>query len=76
MKAWGLILSIAALCAGCATPRADVPMGLPDAYVGPSMRAPIDLDRADADIIRGVFEAGRQPDGNAAVFASNDWPIK
>lgn len=74
MKAWGLILSIVALCTACATPPASVPVGLPDAYGGPRMEAPFDLDRADAgvNVIRGAFTPGRQPDGNTVILASRD----
>src|SRR5689334_10578698 len=75
MKAWGLILSIAALCAACTTSGAS-PWMTPAGAGVPA--APVrDLDnafRADAsvDVIRGTFAAGRQPDGNTVVLASSD----
>lgn len=75
MKAWGLILSVAMACAGCATPG-EGPSRPPDGLAIPA--APLqDNDnafRADAGakMIRGMFASGRQPDGNSVILASSE----
>ena len=70
MKAWGLFLSLILFCAGCATPPES---GFqPDRFGGPPLRDPENFDRADVEVIRGTFTAGRQPDGNTVVLASAD----
>lgn len=75
MKAWGLILFIAALCAACASPG-ESPWKTPDGLAIPA--APIDDSddafRADAGValIRGAFAAGRQPDGNSVILGAAD----
>ncbi len=75
MKAWGLILSIAALCAACATPG-ESPWTTPDGLAIPAapMTDADDAFRADADVelIRGAFAAGRQPDGNSVILGGAD----
>lgn len=49
MKAWGLCLSIIMLGAACSTPRTNMPIGSPiEPYLGPTLDAPFDYDRADA----------------------------
>lgn len=50
MKAWGLIIMIAVLCAACSTQPLVAPIAPSvEPYVGPVLSAPIDYDRADAN---------------------------
>ena len=70
MKAWGLFLSLILFCAGCAMPPEQLTP--PSRYGGPPLPSPENFDRADVEVIRGTFSAGRQPDGNTVVLASAD----
>ena len=74
MKAWGLILSVAMLCAACSTPGASPWMTPAGAAPAAPMRDNDNAFRADAgvDVIRGTFTTGRQPDGNTVILASGD----
>ena len=70
MKAWGLFLSLMLFCAGCATPPEQPAPA--NRYGGPPLPDSENFDRADVDVIRGTFSAGRQPDGNTVVLVSAD----
>lgn len=70
MKAWGLFLSLILFCAGCAMPPEQP--APPSRYGGPPLPSPENFDRADVEVIRGTFSAGRQPDGNTVVLTSAD----
>ncbi len=50
MKAWGLLFSIAMLCAACSTQRTSLPISSPiEPYVGPALSVPVEFDRADVE---------------------------